>query len=151
MTIKKHDNTAIDLSQLSFPEVSSEYSFEQALENGLIVNVTSWVQREMGFGPTRYRVQVAVTARLWRAIVSIAPLAKAWQTVTGRGNDVLWLAAYALQKAKRYGSESARFDCFLPTEDDWGTDCIKPLYIRTGEEKGKPWVVIGYPEDFAVM
>ena len=151
MTIKKFDNTAHDLSVESFSNYPSEYSFEHALENGLVVNVTSWVQREMGFGPTRYRIQVAVTAQLWKSIVTIAPMAKVWQTVTGRGNDVLWLAAYAMQKAKRYGAESARFQCFLPTDDDWGTQAIKPLYVREGEENGKPHIVIGYVEDFAVM
>ena len=151
MTIKKFDNAAFDLSQESFPNYPSEYSFEQQLESGLIVNVTSWVQREMGFGEGRFRVRVAVTARLWRTIVTIAPLAKSFHTVTGRGNDVLWLAAYALQKARRHEADSARFQCFLPTEDDWGDDCIKPLYVRRGEERDKPYVVIGYAEEFAVV
>ncbi len=151
MTIKKFDNTAFDLSTESFSSVPSDYSFQHALDNGLVVIVTSWVQREMGFGPTRYRIQVAVTAQLWKSIVTIAPLAKSFQTVTGRGNDVLWLAAYAMQKAKRFGAETARFQCFLPTEDDWGTGCIKPLYVKEGEEDGKPHVVIGYAEEFAVM
>lgn len=151
MTIKKFDNAAFDLSEESFTTYVSEYSFEQSLENGLIVNVTSWVQREMGFGEGRFRVHVAVTARLWRTIVTIAPLAKAFHTVTGRGNDVLWLAAYALQKANRHGAETARFQCFLPTEDDWGDDCIKLLHARRGEEQGKRYVVIGFAEEFAVV
>jgi hypothetical protein len=64
MTINKFDNRAIDLSQSSFGEYVSEYSFEEALANGLLLNVTSWVRHEMGFGTNRYVVQVAVTARL---------------------------------------------------------------------------------------
>ncbi|MCA9179981.1 MAG: hypothetical protein KDA51_00975, partial [Planctomycetales bacterium] len=134
-----------------FGDYASEYSFDYALENGLVVNVTSWVQREMGFGRSRYRIRVAVTARLWQSIVTVAPLARVWQTVTGRGSDVLWLASYALQKARRYGAETAKFDCFLPTEDDFGTDCIQPLCVKAGEERGKPYIVIGHAEEFAII
>lgn len=93
MAIKRHDNSAIDLSQVSFGDYSGEYTFEEARSNGTLVNVTSWVRHEMGFGESRYRVQVAVTARLWKTIVRVSPLAKVWQTVVGRGNDVLWLAS----------------------------------------------------------
>lgn len=150
MTTKKLDSTAIDLSDATFGSYTSEYSFEYALENGLLVNVTSWVVHEMGFGPNRYRVQVAVTAKLWRTIVTIAPLAKAFHTVTGRGNDVLWLAAYALEKARRIGANAARFRCFLPTDDDWGDECMKPLYAKRGQEKDRPHVVIGFAEEFAM-
>lgn len=64
MNIKKHDNTAIDLANESFGNYSAEYTFEEALSNGVLVNVTSWVRHEMGFGENRYRVEVAVTARL---------------------------------------------------------------------------------------
>ena len=85
MTIKKYDNSAIDLSRVSFGDYSGEYTFEEALSNGMLVNVTSWVRHEMGFGESRYRVEVAVTARLWKTIVCVSPLAKVWQSVVGRG------------------------------------------------------------------
>ena len=149
MTIKKYDNAAIDLSEESFGDFVSEFSFEEALANGLLVNVRSWVRHEMGFGKNRYVVQVAVTARLWKTVVCISPLAKRWQTVVGRGNDVLWLASYALLKARQVGRNAAAFQCFLPTEDDWGAECIKPLRVERREENGKPVVVIGYAEEFA--
>ncbi len=151
MTINKYDNTALDLSENSFGEYVSEYSFAEALASGLLLDVTSWVQHEMGYGTNRYQVKVAVTARLWKTIVRISPLAKAWQTVVGRGNDVLWLAAYALQRAQQVKRDEANFQCFLPTEDDWGTECIKPLRIERREENGKPVVVIGFVEEFAML
>ena len=151
MSIKKQNNTAIDLASECFGESVSEYSFEEALANGLLVNVTSWVRHEMGFGESRYVVQVAVTARLWKTIVCISPLAKVWQSVVGRGNDVLWLASYALHKARQVGDASANFQCFLPTEDDWGTECIKRLRAERREENGRPVVVIGYAEELALL
>lgn len=151
MTLKKYDNSAIDLSRVSFGDYVSEYSYEEALSNGLLVNVTSWVRHEMGFGESRYSVQVAVTARLWKTVVRISPLAKVWQTVVGRGNDVLWLASYALHKAHRVGMEAASFQSFLPTDDDCGTECIKQLRVQRRVEHGKPVIVIGYAEEFAIM
>jgi hypothetical protein len=150
MNIKKHDNTAIDLAKESFAPYSAEQTFEEALSNGLLLNVTSWVRHEMGFGESRYRVEVAVTARLWRTIVRVSPLAKVWQTVVGRGNDVLWLSSYALHKARQVGLEAANFECFLPTEDDFGTECIKQLRAERRTPDGRHVIVIGYAEEFAM-
>ena len=151
MTLKKYDNSAIDLSQVSFGDYSAEQTFEEALSNGTLVNVTSWVRHEMGFGESRYRVEVAVTARLWKTIVCVSPLAKVWQSVVGRGNDVLWLASYALHKARQIGSETANFQCCLPTEDDWGTDCIKPLRVQRSRHDERPVIVIGYVDELVML
>ncbi len=151
MTINKFDNRAIDLSQDSFGEYVNEYSFEEAVTAGHLLNVSSWVRHEMGFGTNRYRVQVAVTAQLWRTIVRISPLAKAWQTVVSRGNDTMWLAAYALHRAQQIKRDAANFQCFLPTDDDWGTECIKALRVERRQEKGKPVVVIGFVEEFVSL
>ena len=150
MNIKKHDNTAFDLAKECFGQYSSEYTFEEGLSNGVLLNVTSWVRHEMGFGESRYRVEVAVTARLWKTIVRVSPLAKVWQTVVGRCNDVLWLASYALHKARQVGLEAANFDCFLPTEDDFGAECIKQLRAQRSTQDGRPVIVIGYVEEFTV-
>jgi hypothetical protein len=81
--------------------------------------------------------------------VRISPLAKVWQTVVGRGNDVLWLASYALHKARQVGLEVASFDSFLPTEDDYGTECIKHLRVERSMQEGKSIIVIGYDDEFA--
>lgn len=149
MNIKKHNHTAHDLANESFGEYSREFTFEEALLNGLLVNVTSWVRHEMGFGENRYRVEVAVTARLWKTIVRVSPLAKVWQTVVGRGNDVLWLASYALHKARQAGLEAASFESFLPTEDDYGTECIKQLRAERSNEGRRSTVVIGFADEFS--
>ncbi len=151
MSMNKYDSTAIDLSQTSFGDYLSEYSFDEGLTRGLLMNVTSWVQHEMGYGKNRYCVQVAVTTQLWRTIVRISPLAKRWQTVVSRGNDVLWLGSYALQRAQQVTKDRENFQCFLPTDDDWGTECIKQLRIERRQEKGKRVVVIGFTEEFVLV
>lgn len=151
MTIKKHDNSAIDLSDVGFGDYTGECTFDEGIASGVLLNVSSWVRNEMNFGKSRYSVEVAVTARLWKTIVRISPLAKRWQTVVGRGNDVLWLASYALHKARQVGQDTANFQCFLPTEDDWGTECIKLLRIRCSFQEGRSVIVIGYVEEFAEL
>jgi hypothetical protein len=151
MTIDKYENTAFDLAQITLGEQVSEYAFADAVAEGLLLNVTSWVRHEMGFGPNRYGVQVALTARLWKTIVRISPLAKRWQTVVSRGNDVMWLSAYALQRAQQIHRDAANFQCFLPTDDDWGTECIKQLRVVRRKEKGKRVVVIGFAEECVLL
>lgn len=151
MTIKKHDNSAIDLSNVGFGDYTGECTFDEGVASGLLLNVSSWVRNEMNFGKTRYSIEVAVTAQLWKTIVRISPLAKRWQTVVGRGNDVLWLASYALHKACQVGQDTANFQCFLPTEDDWGTECIKLLRVQCSIQEGRSVVVIGYVEEFAEL
>ena len=151
MTIKKYDNSAIDLSKVDFGNYTGDCTFEEGIASGVLLNVSSWVRNEINFARNRYSGEVAVTARLWKTIVRISPLAKAWQTVVGRGNDVLWLASYALHKARQVGLEAANFQCFLPTEDDWGTECVKLLRVQCSLQDGKPVIVIGYVEEFAML
>lgn len=151
MTIKKYDNSAIDLSEVDFGDYTGECTFEEGIASGLLLNVSSWVRNEMNFGKNRYSVEVAVTARLWKTIVRISPLAKRWQTVVSRGNDALWLASYALHKARQVGQETANFQCFLPTEDDWGDECVKLLRVQWSVQDDRPVIVIGYVEEFAML
>jgi hypothetical protein len=47
--------------------------------------------------------------------------------------------------------ETANFECFLPTEDDFGTECIKPLRVQRSREDERPVIVIGYVEEFAML
>lgn len=142
---------AVDLSHATLAPDVGTYSLEQALTNGVLVKVTSWVVPEMGFHPLGVRVHVAVTARLWKTIATVSPRVVRFQTVRGRGDDVLWLAAYALRKARQAGQEAATFDAFLPTPQDAGAEGIKTLRAAWCEDNKKRWVAIGYPEEWASL
>ena len=93
--IQKREVPIVDLANECFPQFVSRHQREELLENGCLINVTAWVHREMDFGPneTRLRVHVAVTARLWKALHTIPQAIRFFQTVRGRGHDLLWLAA----------------------------------------------------------
>ena len=139
-----------DFQSATFCPSFGEYSLEEALSNGAVVKVSSWVIPEMGFHPEGRRVHVVVTVRVWKTITTISPAVLKLQTVRGRGDDMLWLAAYALRKARKAGLDAAVFDTFLPTPDDEGTDAIKTLRVGWSEGDNRRWVTIGYPEEWAV-
>ena len=84
------------------------------------MNVTAWVHREMGFGEQeqRFRVHAAVTGQLLRTLHTIPPAIGYFQTVRGRGNDVLWLAGWSLRKAREVGMNFAYFQAVLPTAEE---------------------------------
>ena len=69
MTIKKYDTSAIDLAEVDFGNYTGECTFDDGIASGVLLNVSSWVRNEMNFGKTRYSVEVAVTAHLWKTIV----------------------------------------------------------------------------------
>lgn len=142
---------AIDLSRSTLARSVSEYSLEQALANGVVVKVSSWVIPEMGFHPQGFRVHVVVTARLWKTIATVSPVVERYQTVRGRGDDVMWLAAYALRKAREVGQEAATFDAFIPTVGDEDVEGIKSLRVGWCEDGDKRWVMIGFPEEWATV
>ncbi len=140
-------NRTYDLSATEFVGGATEYSFEEALARGRIIDVTCWVVSEMGFAGPNIRVHVAITARLWNRMLQIATRMSRFQTVVGRRNDVLWLAAYAMEQAKKFGREAATFDALLPTDD--GDDAaIERLRVAKNQTRSDRTVVtIGFVDE----
>lgn len=150
MKIAQSPKPLAELSDASFSEcVEGSYSFEELTAEGVLIKVTSWVTREMGFVDGRYRVQVAMTARLWSLLHRFPEELSFFQTVRGRGHDVLWLAAWALRRARRHGMEQVKYLACLPTgevEED-----AKLLHATVGHsEDGRSHVIIGLPEEFPI-
>ncbi len=143
-----HTNTELD--RASFSPGEATYSFEELIENGALIKVTSWVTREMGFAKGHYRVHVAMTVKLWQVLHRIPKELTFFQTVRGRGHDVLWLAGWALQQARRNGMEHVKYLAVLPTHED--EEDVKLLRVECGEsgDRQAP-VVIGLPEEFPVI
>lgn len=142
---------AYDFQTATLSPCVAEHTLEEALSNGLVVKASSWVIPEMGFHPEGRRLHVVLTVRVWKTVATLSPAMLKYQTIRGRGDDVLWLAAYALRKAKQTAQEGATFDVFLPTPDDHGVDAIKTLRVGWSEDVQRRWVTIGYPEEWAVL
>ena len=101
MKTLQHPQSKEAIGDQRLPPVESTYSFEELVDNGALIKVTSWATRQMGFTGGALRVDVAVTVRLWRVLHKIPPELTFFQTVRGRGHDVLWLAGWALRRARR--------------------------------------------------
>ena len=80
-----------------FGEPVSTYSRAQAIEDGVLVDVSEWASpREMMGG---FVVPVAMTAALWAKVE--APKGSI-QDTRGRAHDVLWLASLAVRMKRGY-------------------------------------------------
>lgn len=149
--INQLDNAVIDLAAESFNNVTP-YSVEAALARGIIVEVTDWVVPDIGFGKRCFRPRVVLTARLWDALLQAYVRRKnaSYEDACSRRNDVLWLAAQALERAGNVGSDAANFTMDLPT-DDRREEPHKTLRVECFDRQDRrcSHVTIGFPEDFA--
>ena len=92
----------MDLQEM-FGEPISVYTRAQAIEDGVLADVTGW-SREVGF-----TCSTVMTAKLWGAVEQCP----AGQDVRGRAHDVLWMAALALRRQLKNGGADCLFDVLL--------------------------------------
>ncbi len=89
-------------------EVISAYSQDQAIEDGVLADVTEWASHDKGFFGG-FTCRVVMTAKLWDAVSR--PVAH--QDTRGRAHDVLWMASLAARRAIRLGDDRQDFDVLL--------------------------------------
>jgi hypothetical protein len=134
-----------------FGDPISIYTREQAIEDGILIDVTT-TAREAGF-----RVPVAMTAALYADVSRIFPDVS-FQSVAGRLWDVLWMAVMA---AKGIGEVRAIDECtclysvILYTEPgqfkDGGSECDLPKYrvkmVSGPGDEGEHVITLMKPEE----
>jgi hypothetical protein len=84
------------------PLVISTYSRAQAIEDGVLVDVTEWASAGFMGG---FTCPVALTSALWDAVERKGDP----NSTRGRAHDVLFLASLALRGALRRGTDRAAF------------------------------------------
>ena len=84
--------------------VISTYSRAQAIEDGVLVDVTEWASADKGF-MGGFTCPVALTSALWDAVERKDNP----NSTRGRAHDVLFLASLALRGALRRGTDRAAF------------------------------------------
>jgi hypothetical protein len=114
--------------------VISRYTREQAIEDGVLVDVTEWASADKGF-IGGFTCPVAVTSAVW-GLIDRKPM-PALQDVRGRAHDVLFMASLALRAAMRQGEDAARFKVIVTP----GTHTLVAVVDGDG-------VTIGEPGDF---
>lgn len=123
-------------------EVISTYTREQAIEDGVLVDLTEWASAEKGF-LGGFTCPVAVTAALWGAIEAIPASLKGIADVRGRAHDVLWMASLAVRAMQKRGVEDACYKVILPRTGTRKRNTI--LRIAFNKYEG---FTVGFPEDF---
>ncbi len=96
-----------------FGEPISTYSRAQAIEDGVLVDVTETSERK----ETGLSCSVAMTRTAWTRYVEV-PKAAPWQDQKGRLWDVLYMLAFALRRRRRESSDKALLFQFMATPNE---------------------------------
>jgi hypothetical protein len=129
-------NLAAPVAELveTFGEPISVYSRAQAIEDGMLVDVTEWGSRDKGFHGG-YACPVAFTAAVW-SDVKVEGTRRSGDT-RGRAHDVLWMSSLAMRRAMAKGEDRASFVVKL------GRLNVQMMVVADGDG-----ITIGYRSDF---
>lgn len=119
-----------DCSSFGDCKVISIYLRAQALEDGVLVDVTEWAQG-------LFKVPVALTSALWGTLEQVPE--DSGEDIRGRVYDVLFLAALS---AKRAFESRISFQVLVNPK-------MLTLVMEIGPgDEGEAVITIGFPEDF---
>ena len=128
-----------------FGPVIHSYSRAQAIEDGVLVDVTV-TAKEVGF-----RWPVVITAALHDRLTLSQHDASIGQDYDGRLWDALWLAAYTIKLADP-GTDTVTYTVVLQEVEAKSGQPVNVdirLWAVCGPgDEGEPVVTIGFPEDF---
>lgn len=135
----KHDNNLTEI----FGEPVHSYTRAQALEDGELIDVTSWASSGPDGMLGGFSCPVAFTRALWGAVESIPANLEGIADIRGRAHDVLFMA----RQAARRGGSSTTFVVILPSKGTRKRN--RTLRIEAGPgDAGELVLTIGFPEDF---
>lgn len=125
-------------------EVIHSYSREQAIKDGVLVDVTA-VAHEAGF-----RLNTAVTRAVWEACVAWTAedsKRQVYQDESGRLWDLLWMAAFAARRNKGASELLYEFRC-VPRGGRGRFPRRKELKLHIGPgDAGEPVITIMLPDE----
>jgi hypothetical protein len=132
-------------SATPFGEVIHTYTRKQAIEDGVLIDVTD-MAREAGF-----RWPVAVTAAIWADCVAWSEEDNArqiYQDESGRLWDLLFVATYAVQTARK-DNNPLKYDIWRVPRDGRSTDSqlITLKLIAGPGDDGEPVITIMQPHE----
>ena len=120
-----------------FGEVICSYTRAQALEDGVLVDVTA---EASAFG---YLHPMAISAAVFEVVQNIPE--GSGQSTLGRLRDVLFMAHRAIKKAREADGSRIAFQLFL----DAKLQELTELFIDLGPgDAGEPVLTIGFSTDF---
>jgi hypothetical protein len=127
-------------------DVISSYTRAQAIEDGVLVDVTEWASADKGFHGG-FRIPVALTAAVWAQIEDIPTRLEGLQDIRGRAHDVLWMASLACRRHARESGDRLTFRVIMPTSGRSG-HAHKHYVIMVGPgDAGEPVATILLPDE----
>ena|SRR5947209_8653296 len=114
-----------------FGEPISVYSRKQAIDDGVLVDLTEWGSATSGF-IGGFQVPVACTRAVWETIDR--KRMPALESARGRAHDVLWMASLALRGALARNTDrtlfrvimTRRYHTFMVALDGDGVTIMEP-------------------------
>ena len=117
------------------------YTRAQAIEDGVLVDLTDWA-RETGF-----KIPVACTATVWNGyIVPSAATSKLGQSERGRAHDLLWMLYVNIHRRKSAGQDQLLFKViFLMAPEKQETVTLKAMCVPG--DNGEPVLTVMLREE----
>ena len=117
------------------------YTRAQAIEDGVLVDLTDWA-RETGF-----RIPVACTAAVWNGYIVPPPAAsELGQSERGRAHDLLWMLHVNIHRSKSTEQDPLLFKViFLMAPEKQETLTLKAM-CGPGDN-GEPVLTVMLPEE----
>ncbi len=123
-----------------FGDVISSYSRAEAIDDGVLVDVTD-TAREAGF-----RFSVALTRAVWNAYVEV-PAGVRMQDEVGRLWDIVMMAHFAVRQT-RAGGSVIRFGVHVRNDNRDRTPPLRTLKMVCGPgDQAEPVITIMLPEE----
>jgi len=123
-----------------FGEVISSYSRAQAIDDGVLVDVSqSSEAKECGF-----KFPIAMTRAVWDAYVEVPPKANG-QDVKGRLWDVLFMLRYGIQRSN--GGSIVFYTVYVQNDNRYKAKPIKLKSVCGPGDNGEPVITIMLPDE----
>jgi len=124
-----------------FGEVIHSYTRAQAIEDGMLVDVTE-TAKEAGF-----RMPIAVTARVWAECVEV-PAKVQGQDEIGRLWDVLWVCRHKISSSGDAGGDTLFFQLHVRNDNRPGLPPLVMLKVVCGPgDQGEPVLTVLHPDE----
>lgn len=118
------------------------YTRAQALEDGVLVDLTSWA-KETGF-----KIPVACTSEVWhRYIVPPAGTRELGQSERGRAHDVLWMLFLSIQGSRKTTDKDRLLFKVLFLQTPSRTETVSLKSICGPGDRGEPVLTIMMPDE----
>ena len=117
------------------------YTRAQAIEDGVLVDLTEWA-KETGF-----KIPVACTAAVWNGyVVPPRSTEELGQSIRGRAHDLLWMLYVAIRRSSSAKSDQLRYRViFVMHERKQETVTLKSV-CGPGDE-GEPVLTVMLPDE----